>query len=134
MFVFFVLLGITFPSIRDAFDTVLENQIVQDYPFQDKCTAIAVARGATTDGSTMTTHTADCAECDWRVNKVDAADWPLGSMRPIYLITGAYPRQVREDRGWTWHPNNLENLPQRGVWEKMRGPIIGSIPQVISNR
>src|SRR5690349_1058272 len=37
---------------------------------KDKCTAIAVGRGATVDGSTMTTHTADCFECDWRVNKV----------------------------------------------------------------
>ena len=61
----------------------------------DKCTAIIVGKAATKDGSTMTTHTADCAECDWRINKVPAADWPEGSMRPIYLITGAYPRQVQ---------------------------------------
>ena len=36
----------------------------------DKCTAIAVDRGGTVDGSTMTTHSADCFDCDWRVNKV----------------------------------------------------------------
>lgn len=41
-----------------------------------------------------------------------------------------YPRQVREDRGDTWHPNNLEDMPQKGEWETMRGEIIGHIPQV----
>jgi hypothetical protein len=35
----------------------------------DRCTAIAVGRKASKDGSTMTTHTADCAECDWRIAK-----------------------------------------------------------------
>ncbi len=43
-------------------------------------------------------------------------DWRYtGSTRPIYIITGAYPRQVREDRGFTWSKANLENLPQRKV-------------------
>lgn len=101
------------------------------YPVNDKCTAILVGRSATIDGSTMTTHTADCAECDWRINKVPARDWPEGSQRPIYLLTGAYPRQVREDRGATWSVDNLENIPEhRASWEKMKGPIIGYIPQV----
>jgi hypothetical protein len=35
----------------------------------DRCTAIAVGRKASKDGSTMTTHTADCADCDWRIAK-----------------------------------------------------------------
>eukprot|EP01031_Cornospumella_fuschlensis_P034734 gene34734-42059_t len=85
----------------------------------DKCTAIAVSGGASTTGSPMTTHTADCAECDWRINKVPARDWPEGSMRPVWIITGAYPRQVREDRGYTWSKANLENMPQKPDWEKM---------------
>ena len=76
---------------------------------EDKCTAIVVSRGGTIDGSTMTTHTADCFECDWRVNKVPARDYPAGAMRPIYLLTGAYPRQVRNDRGYTWSIDNLED-------------------------
>jgi Peptidase family C69 len=96
----------------------------------DRCTAIAVGKAATADGSTMTTYNADCAECDWRVNKVEAQDWPEGSMRPIYLLSGAYPRQVRSDRGYTWSPENLEDMPQKAEWEKMRGEIIGHIPQV----
>lgn len=96
----------------------------------DRCTAIAVGKAATADGSTMTTYNADCAECDWRVNKVEAQDWPEGSMRPIYLLSGAYPRQVRSDRGYTWSPENLENMPQKADWEKMKGEIIGHIPQI----
>ena len=35
----------------------------------ERCTAIAAGRKATIDGSTMTTHTADCADCDWRIAK-----------------------------------------------------------------
>lgn len=95
-----------------------------------RCTAIAVGKAATVDGSTFNTHNSDCAECDWRPNKVPAMDWPEGSMRPIYLITSVYPRQVRSDRGYTWTPENLEDLPQRKQWEKMTGPILGYIPQV----
>jgi hypothetical protein len=68
---------------------------------------------ATTDGSTMTTHTVDCAECDWRISKVrtiasyescahvdtclfvqvPAQDWPEGSMRPVYLYRSGYPQK-----------------------------------------
>ena len=38
----------------------------------DRCTAILVAPGASENGASMTTHNADCAECDWRINKVAA--------------------------------------------------------------
>ena len=38
--------------------------------------------------------------------------------------------QVREDRGLTWHPDNLEDLPQREQWKSQRGEVIGYIPQV----
>ena len=39
---------------------------------KDKCTAIGVGKVASSDGSTFTSMTTDCAECDWRVNKVIA--------------------------------------------------------------
>lgn len=96
---------------------------------EDKCTAIAVGRKATVDQSTMTTHTADCSDCDWRVNIVPARDWPEGSMRPIYILTSQYPKQVREDRGYTWSAQNLENLPQRNEWKNSQVEILGYIPQ-----
>ena len=35
----------------------------------ERCTSIAVGRKASKDGSTMATHTSDCAECDWRIAK-----------------------------------------------------------------
>jgi dipeptidase len=77
----------------------------------------------------MVTHTADCAECDWRINKVPAYDYEEGAMRPIYLLSGAYPRQVREDRGETWKAKNLEDLQQKSEWATRIGEIIGYIPQ-----
>lgn len=64
---------------------------------------------------------------------VPARDWPEGTLRPIYIITGEYPRQVREDRGFTWSKHNLEQMPQRPDWEdieKSGSSIIGYIPQV----
>lgn len=79
----------------------------------------------------MVTHTADCAECDFRINKVPAADYPEGTLRPIYLLSGAYPRQVREDRGETWKESNLEDMPQKAEWARIgKREIIGYIPQV----
>jgi dipeptidase len=98
--------------------------------YEDRCTAIAVGPKATADGGTMTTHTADCAECDWRVNKVEAGDHGLGASRPIYLIGGSYPRAVRSDRGFTWSEENLEDLPTlTSRWKTMTGHILGYIPQ-----
>ena len=127
MFIVSTLLCVLFSG---AFSAVTNKFISPDEFGNDRCTAIAVGRAATADGSTMTTYNADCAECDWRVNKVAARDWAEGSMRPVYLLSGAYPRQVRTDRGTTWSPENLEDMPQKSDWEKMRGEIIGHIPQV----
>ena len=38
-----------------------------------------------------------------------AKDYPEGALRPIYLLTSNYPRQVRNDRGKTWSTENLED-------------------------
>ena len=127
MFIVSTLLSIMFLCVNSA---GMRKFVSPDEFGNDRCTAIAVGRAATADGSTMTTYNADCAECDWRVNKVPARDWAEGTMRPVYLLSGAYPRQVRTDRGTTWSPENLEDMPQKSDWEKMRGEIIGHIPQV----
>ena len=110
--------------------TVSARYQSKDQFMNDHCTTIVVGKDGTKDKSTLLTYNADCAECDWRINKVAARDWPASSMRPVYLLSGAYPRQVRDDRGVTWSPDNLENLPQREEWMTMRGEIIGHIPQV----
>jgi dipeptidase len=107
----------------------LYKDLPEKYFASDKCTTIIVGGKGSSTGSPMTTHTSDCGDCDWRVNKVPAMDWPTGSMRSVYLIANAYPRQVREDRGETWSKKNLEKLPQREEWEKQNLKI-GEIPQV----
>ena len=50
----------------------------------DQCTAILVSKEGAADGvGSMTTHTNDCLDCDFRIVKVPAADHPAGSARPI---------------------------------------------------
>ena len=80
----------------------------------------------------MTTHTADCAECDFRISKVPAADWPEGSKRVLYQYRSSYPATVASDRGTTWHPDNLEGTPdQIAAWKEFETSLItGEIPQV----
>lgn len=50
----------------------------------DRCTTIIVGKNAGTEGP-MTTHTADCSDCDFRLAKVPARDWETGTLRPLYL-------------------------------------------------
>ena len=97
----------------------------------DKCTSIVVAKGAGVEGP-MTTHTADCADCDFRINKVAAADWPEGSTRTLYQYKGSYPATVVSDRGKTWHPDNLEGSPEQiSQWKEFETSLVtGVIPQV----
>ncbi|RYY71571.1 hypothetical protein EON63_21600 [archaeon] len=95
----------------------------------DKCTSIAVGATAGTEGP-MNTHTADCANCDFRINKVPPKDWPAGSMRPLYVYKSDYPATVSPHRGATWHPSNLEGTPEQlAAWGE-ESVITGYIPQV----
>ncbi len=55
-------------------------------PDRESCTVILVGKGASTDGSTMTTHTCDCGVCDWTWGHVPAKDHKPGEMRPIWHI------------------------------------------------
>lgn len=96
----------------------------------EKCTAIVVSKGAGTEGP-MTTHTADCANCDFRLNKVPAKDWNEDDLRALYVYKGSYPSQVIENRGTTWSASNLEGSPQQiAEWIKEEKSITGYIPQV----
>lgn len=40
----------------------------------------------------ITTHNNDCVECDIRITKVPARDWPAGSKRPVHPLRADYPR------------------------------------------
>jgi dipeptidase len=66
------------PGPADVVDPVLAG---------DACTSILVGKDASTDGSTMTTHTCDCGTCDWTWRHVPAADHKPGSTRKIYHIS-----------------------------------------------
>jgi dipeptidase len=96
---------------------------------EDRCTSIIVGGIAGIDGP-ITTHTSDCSNCDFRINKVPAKDWPKGSVRPLYLYKGDYPSTVSSNRGETWKPSNLQgNAEQLAAWGE-ESVITGHIPQV----
>ncbi len=56
----------------------------EDIP--EGCTVILVGKNASTDGSVMVTHTADCGVCDWTWRHIPAAEHEPGSVRRIYHI------------------------------------------------
>ncbi|MFC2168461.1 dipeptidase [Acidobacteriota bacterium] len=86
-----------------------------EYGWYDGCTVVIVGKNASTDGSTMTTHTCDCSMCDWTWRYVPAADHEPGEMRNIYHIS----------QYETWPPE--EGLK----WERIKDDIIDlKIPQV----
>ena len=95
----------------------------------DRCTTIAAALGAGTEGP-MATHTSDCSSCDFRIAKVPARDWPKGSMRPLSEYRGEYPATVSPNRGETWSPSNLEGTPEQIKGWGNESKITGYIPQV----
>ncbi|MBS3818327.1 C69 family dipeptidase [bacterium] len=81
----------------------------------DRCTSILVGKEASTDGSTITTHTADCGVCDWTWYHVPAQDHKPREMRPIYHIS-----QIK-----TWPPD------VGSKWEMSKQNKTGvSIPEV----
>eukprot|EP00607_Mallomonas_marina_P009286 CAMPEP_0182418534 /NCGR_PEP_ID=MMETSP1167-20130531/2939_1 /TAXON_ID=2988 /ORGANISM="Mallomonas Sp, Strain CCMP3275" /LENGTH=659 /DNA_ID=CAMNT_0024592781 /DNA_START=89 /DNA_END=2068 /DNA_ORIENTATION=- len=95
----------------------------------DRCTTIAVGRKAGVEGP-MVTHTADCLDCDFRINKVPARDWPDDSVRETYEYKGNYPSTIAIDRGDTWQPSNLEGTPtQLKAWGD-KSVLTGRLPQV----
>lgn len=95
----------------------------------DRCTTIALGAKAAVGGP-IATHTADCSDCDFRISKVPAKDWPEGTMRPLYLYRGEYPSTISAFRGRTWMPSNIEgNKEQLAAWGT-ESIITGYIPQV----
>jgi len=63
------------------------------------CTTIIVTKGASADGSVMTSHSADCGSCDFRLVYVPAADHEPGSKRAVYPFIEEFPRYVGKDMG-----------------------------------
>ncbi len=71
------------------------------------CTTIIVTKGASVDGSVMTSHSCDCGECDFRYVYIPAADFEAGSKRPVYPFHEPYPRYVGKDMGPTYDDPNF---------------------------
>lgn len=88
----------------------------EDRPLgSENCTVIMVGKKASVDGSTMTTHAADCGMCDWTWRYVPPADHKPGETRKIYRIS-----QTR-----TWPP-------EQGLkWDLVKKDFTGlEIPEV----
>ncbi len=78
------------------------------------CTVIMVGRQASTDGSVMSTHAADCGVCDFTWRHVPAADHKPAEKRRLYNIN-----QIR-----TWPPS------EGGKWAAvLKDPTAVEIPQ-----
>ncbi|MDW7761083.1 MAG: C69 family dipeptidase [Acidobacteriota bacterium] len=78
------------------------------------CTVILVGKDASTDGSVISTHTADCGVCDWTFRWVPGAEHAEGATRKIYRISQYH----------TWPPS------QGLKWERYRDDFSGlEIPQ-----
>ena len=84
-----------------------------DNPFE-ACTVIMVGWEASTDGSVMSTHAADCGVCDFTWHHVPAADHKPAEKRRLYNIN-----QIR-----TWPPS------EGGKWAMvLKDPTDVEIPQ-----
>src|SRR5665647_2405572 len=80
----------------------------------EACTVIMVGREASTDGSVMSTHAADCGVCDFTWRHVPAADHKPAEKRRLYNID-----QVR-----TWPPS------EGGKWAMvLKDPTTVEIPE-----
>ena len=111
----FFILGLTAALAIIQFKNNPVGPIDMNLP-HDNCTVIMAGKDATTDGSTITTHTADCGMCDWTWRKVPAADHKPGETRKTYHIS-----QTR-----TWPP-------QEGLkWDLIKKDFTGlEIPQPV---
>lgn len=67
-------------------------------PPSDGCTVVMVGKDASLDGSTMTTHAADCLRCDFTWRHVPAADHRPGEKRRIYRISQHAPWPPTEEQ------------------------------------
>jgi len=99
------LLAAFFPSWRDRPVTSLDEE-----GFAQGCTVIMVGKGASTDGSTIATHTCDCGTCDWTWRHVPAADHKPGEMRRIYHINQYKTWPPEEGLKWDLYKRDFTGL------------------------
>mmetsp|Transcript_1141 Transcript_1141/g.3290 ORF Transcript_1141/g.3290 Transcript_1141/m.3290 type:complete len:629 (-) Transcript_1141:1757-3643(-) len=93
---------------------------------EDRCTTIVVGAKATGEGGPLTSHTVDCAECDFRLSKVPARR-VTKAQRPVYRYRAAYPRWLGRGKGRTYESATAYSskwAPDDGFFAP-----IGSIPE-----
>lgn len=74
------------------------------------CTVIMVGKEASSDGSTMATHTADCGSCDWTWRHVPASDHKPGEKRKIYHISQYKTWPPSEGLKWDLYKKSFSGL------------------------
>ncbi|MGB7296616.1 MAG: C69 family dipeptidase [Candidatus Aminicenantales bacterium] len=84
------------------------NHLSESEP--EGCTVVMVGKDASTDGSVMTTHAADCGVCDWTWRHVPAADHGPGESRKIYHIHQIRTWPPAEGLKWDLYKNNFTGL------------------------
>jgi len=99
------LLAAFFPSWRERPVASLDEE-----GFAEGCTVIMVGKGASTDGSTIATHTCDCGTCDWTWRHVPAADHKPGEMRRIYHINQYKTWPPEEGLKWDLYKRDFTGL------------------------
>lgn len=114
-------------GVVSAYDLEKETKLLVTN--SDKCTTIIGGRKAGVDGP-IVSHTSDCLDCDFRLGKVPARDWPTGSTRPLYVYRENYPNQVSTERGATWQPDNLQGSSDQVAFWRAHNITTGFIPQV----
>lgn len=90
---------------------------------EDRCTSIIVGRDASGEGNPLTSHTVDCASCDFRLAKVPRRR-VIQPDRAVYRYRAEYPRFLGSGKGATY-----ENAVQWYPWRAKEGPFapIGTI-------
>jgi len=109
----------------------------------ENCTVILVGKNASTDGSTMATHAADCGVCDWTWVKIPAKDHKPGEMRKLYHV--GQMDTVPPSKGSKWDPVHMDDtgvsLPEpahtygymRGVFGYMNDQQVAMGESTIGN-
>ncbi|RLL84829.1 dipeptidase [Mesotoga sp. BH458_6_3_2_1] len=83
------------------------------------CTTIIVTKGASVDGSVMTSHSCDCGACDFRYVYVPAEDYEPGTLRPVYPFLEGYPRYSGTAMGPTYNDPNYPPTEPLGFIEQV---------------
>jgi dipeptidase len=89
--------------------TSAEDDFILDIN-HEACTVIMVAKAASVDGSTMTTHTCDCGTCDWTWGHIPAADHKPGETRKIYHINQYKTWPPKEGLKWQLYKKDFAGL------------------------